>query len=60
MYAQRQKPRREIYKVDMEIIAKLISGCAKLSMKLHYAKRASKMTGDYYMIFSSDLDEPSK
>ena len=57
MAKQRYKPRREIYQVDSEIIAKLISGCAQMSMKLHYAKRMSRMTGNYYMIFTSDLDE---
>ena len=59
MAAQRYKPRREIYKVDLAIIAKLISGCASMSIKLGYAKRVSRMTGDYYMIFTSDLDEAS-
>lgn len=57
MAAQRYKARREIYKVDLEIIAKLISGCATMSLKLGYAKRVSRMTGDYYMIFTSDVDE---
>jgi phage anti-repressor protein len=57
MAAQRYKPHRELYKVDLEIIAKLISGCATMSLKLRYAKRVSRMTGDYYIIFTSDLEE---
>jgi hypothetical protein len=60
MRTHQLKPRREIYKVNHEIIAKLISGCAQMSMKLHFAKKTSRMTGDYFIIFESDIDEPVK
>lgn len=46
---------REIYEVDNEIIGKLIQGCGQLSMKLHSATRKSKLTGRYFIIFTSDI-----
>lgn len=59
MKEKQYKKRREIYEVDAEIIAKLIQGCARLSMKLDY-KSKSKLDGKYYIIFSSDLDKDPK
>lgn len=52
--------RREIYEVDNEIITKLIEGCNEMSMKLQYVTRKSKLTGPYYIIFTSELDDLSK
>lgn len=46
---------REIYEVDNEIITKLIAGCDRMSMKLHYVTRKSKMTGPFYLIFTTDV-----
>ena len=54
MHKKRYIKRREIYEVDNEIITKLIEGCDKMSMKLHYVTRKSKLTGPYYMICTSD------
>ena len=50
------KKRREIYEVDHEIIQKVITGCMKLSMKLHHkSRRDNPADGQYYMIFTSDI-----
>lgn len=54
MHKKRFIKRREIYEVDNEIITKLIEGCDRMSMKLHYVTRKSKLTGPYYIIFTSD------
>lgn len=56
LMAEKQfKNQKEIYEVDVEIIKKVIKGCARLSMKLHYKGKPSKMDGKYYLIFSSDI-----
>ena len=55
MHKRRFVKGREIYEVDNEIITKLIAGCDQMSMKLHYVKQKSKMTGPLYIIFTSDV-----
>lgn len=55
MVGKRYRRRREVYHVDHEIISKLIAGCAQMSMKLHFATRKSRMDGEYYIIFTSDM-----
>ena len=57
MKEKRYKKRREVYHVDYAIISKLITGCAQMSMKLHYTARKSSMDGEYYIIFTSDADK---
>jgi predicted GIY-YIG superfamily endonuclease len=54
--AKQFKKRREIYEVDYEIIQKVITGCMKLSLKLHHKSRKDDPAdGQYYMIFTSDI-----
>ena len=60
MYKKRYIKRREIYEVDNEIITKLIERCNEMSMKLHYVTRKSKLTGPYYIIFTSDVDDNTR
>lgn len=56
MKEKQYKSRREIYHVDWSIIQKLIMGCSQFSMKLHKTSRKNTLDGEYYMIFTSDLD----
>lgn len=57
MKEKEYKSRREIYHVDWSIIQKVIMGCSQFSMKLHKTSRKNKLDGEYYMIFTSDLDK---
>jgi len=54
------RARREIYNVDLAIISKLVAGCAQLSMKLHYTSKKSRMDGEYYIIFKTDMPNADK
>jgi len=60
MKEKRYKKRREVYHVDYAIISKLITGCAQMSMKLHYTARKSSMDGEYYIIFTSEAEKISE
>lgn len=57
MKEKQYKSRREIYHVDWSIIQKLIMGCSQFSMKLHKTSRKNSLDGEYYLIFTSDLDK---
>jgi hypothetical protein len=58
MAKKQYKKRKELYEVDLDIVKKLIRGCASLSMKLRYkgdGKTTSAMNGKYYLIFTTDI-----
>jgi hypothetical protein len=54
--SKRARPRREVYEVDLSIMAKLIQGCDELSEKLHAlnpTERAARAQR-FYLVFLSD------